>query len=83
MNSDARRFPISTSSLPCLLVAPPLCPEANFSNRTNPLVEYHHFNDDPFDKRGLGHGLPHFIPVGEPNPLDISDQDTCATIDLS
>jgi hypothetical protein len=83
MNSDARRFPISTSSLPCLLVAPPLCPEANFSNRTNPSVEYHHFNDDPFDERRLCHGLPVFIPVGEPNLLDISNQDTRAAIDLS
>jgi hypothetical protein len=64
------------------LVAPSLCPEANFSNRTNPLAEYHHFNDDPFDKRGLGHGLPHFIPVRKLHLSDISHQDTRPAINL-
>jgi hypothetical protein len=63
-------------------MAPPLCPEANFSNRTNPSVEYHHFNDDPFDECRLCHGLAVFIPVGEPCFPDISDQDTCTAINL-
>jgi hypothetical protein len=65
------------------LEVPPLCPEANFSNRADSLIGHHHLNDDQFDERWLCHSLPVFIPVGEPKLPDISDQDTRAAIDLS
>jgi hypothetical protein len=47
------------------------------------LIGHHHLNDDQSDEGGLCHGMPVFIPVGEPRLLDVSDQDTRAAIDLS
>jgi hypothetical protein len=61
----------------------PLGPEANFPDRANPLIGHHHLNDDQPDESQLCRSLSFFIPVGEPRLLDISNQDTRATIDLS
>src|SRR6185295_106313 len=62
---------------------PPLCPETDSPDRTNPLVGHHHLNNDQLDERGLCHSLSVFIPVGEPHFSDIFDHDTRAAIDLS
>jgi hypothetical protein len=69
-------------SLPFVFEVPPLCPEAYFSNCANSSIRHHHFNYDQPDKRRLYRDLPVFIPVGEPNLPDISNQDTRAAIDL-
>jgi hypothetical protein len=47
------------------------------------LIGHHDFNHDPSHEGWLCDSLPASIPVGKSRPPDISNQDTCATIDLS
>jgi hypothetical protein len=65
------------------LLETPLCPETHFSNGANPSIGHRDLNDDPSDLHRLYRSLPVFIPVGKPRLLNISDQNTRATIDLS
>src|ERR1041384_7635706 len=62
---------------------PPLCPETDSPDCTNPLVGHLHLNNDQLDERGLCRGLSVFIPVGEPHFSNIPNHDTRAAIDLS
>lgn len=61
---------------------PPLCPEANGSNRARPLPGQAHLDNDQFHQRRHCCNLPLLIPIGKPRLRDISHQHARATIHL-